>query len=452
MGACAAHEGLDVTVTWPAARARAVLAGLAIPTAGPLLLTAVGKALAPAGGAGGPPSWLGLVVALLFALGALVGVVGSARAQTRARLSVEPDALVLGDVRVPLDLLEGGLVVPPRPGEPRERVELSLRDGRVAHVDVPAGAGEPLLSRLGLGPDERRARIPLHTHGERALVAFGGATLGLVGLVCLFGLVTALLPKAALASLLAGPAFPPLAAVLGLLAAAAGARLTSALPSVVVGAEGIVWTTARIPAQTRSLAFSDVADVEVVEVGAGRLRQARVEVRDERGVVHEVAALHAQKRPELEAIARRIELGLASYRDAEGGEAAALLRGGAPLGTWLEGLRARARRMGYREGSLEDERLGQLVADPRARPEVRVGAAVMLTERGGEAGERRVRIAADAVADERLRVALESVAQGRVDEPALASALDAEREEALAEEAHDDGARAARRAHTTGET
>lgn len=443
------YEGLDVVVAWPARRARSVLAGLAIPIVGPLVVTAIGKALAPAGAAGGPPAWFAAVVVALFVLGGLVAGVGTKLARARARLTLEADTLVLGETRVPLSQLESGLVVTPRGDERVERVELSLRDGRAVHVEVPTGLGEGLLARLGLGPDERRARVRLQTHGERALVAFGGATLGLVGLVCAFGLAQALVPKAALAALLAAPLFSPIAVALGLVAAALGTRLTSTLPSVVVGAEAVVWTTPGIPPRTRSLAFSEVRDVKVVEVGAGRLRHARLEVRDAAGATHVVAELHGQKRPELEAIARRLELGLASYRAAAGGEATALMRGGAPLGAWLEGLRVRARREGYREGSLDGARLEELVADPRATPEVRVGAAVMLAERGGEPGQRRVRIAADAAADERLRVALTSVASGRADEDALTHALEGSRGEAEAlreaEAAHEADAAAARR-------
>jgi hypothetical protein len=423
-----------VVVSHPAALVRAVTTALAIPIAGPILLTAVGKAIGPDGG--GPPGWFGLAMGLFVALGALIGTLGAVRSREKGlALVVEPDALVIGSRRIAKRDIESGiLVLQPT----HDRVELQLQGGDPMVIDLPLGEGAPLLDELGLGTTQRRARIPLATPGEQAIIGFGGGAVGLIGLVMLFGLMTMFVPQAVLTALLASPAFSPAAAGVAAFAAlGAGLVFARSTPDVVIGVDGVSHAEPGIGRRGYTFTpFSEVERVEVEEFGTGRVQAARVVLvrRDAEPTV--VATLHVGKRVQIEAIASRVRAALTAYRTGGGGAASALERASAPVGSWLESLRQLARKGNdYRTASLDTDRLAELVADPKAAPDVRVGAAVVLAERGDENARTRVRVAADAVASPRLRIALESVAAGATDEEAVAVALEGEEEASRAEAA-----------------
>jgi hypothetical protein len=101
-------------------------------------------------------------------------------------------------------------------------------------------------------------------------------------------------------------------------------------------------------------------------------------------------------------------------------DAALLERAGRSTEVWREALRALAEPGGYRERALRIEDLEAVLADPRAPPERRVGAAIALGN--DDATRARVRILADACADPDLEAALEAAADGEIAERALGRA------------------------------
>jgi hypothetical protein len=91
-------------------------------------------------------------------------------------------------------------------------------------------------------------------------------------------------------------------------------------------------------------------------------------------------------------------------------------RGDKSVAEWKEALAA-GQHDGYRNTSMRLEDLDDLVKDPRAAPEQRVGAALTLAS--DDAARQRIRIAAEACADPDMEAALEAAAEGEVDERAL---------------------------------
>jgi hypothetical protein len=417
-------------VSQPAARARAVVAGMALPVAGPILATAVGKALFPSDG-GGPPSWFGFLVAMLFALGIAVGVFGAVRATRKnQRVTVADGVLMLGERRVERSTIDSGYVVH---HAEYDCVELQLQGGEPLSLRVAGGQGNALLDLLELGASQRRARVPLTTPGERALIGFGGGALGPLALVMVFGLVTAVLPQSLHSSMLASPFFSPVAAALAVSGAVfTASRAMKSVPDIEIGVDGVAYADHGFlrKRDPKFVAFDDVEKVQTETFGTGRIQAARIVLVHGSGDRTVVGQLHITKREQIEAIAARIRSALAAFRAGEGDYARVLERATQPVDAWLERLRALARGGGgYRELALADEELGRVVSDPKAPADVRVGAAVVLSSREDAAVRERVRIAADTAASPRLRVALESVASGSIDESAVAAALEAQADE-----------------------
>ena len=328
---------MRVVVSRPAALVRALTAALAFPIAGPILLTAIGKAVGPPGG--GPPGWLDTAILLFLALGAFVGTVGAMRSRdTGQRLEVEPDALILGARKIAKRDIESGILVV---RSDYDRVELQLRGGEPLVIDMPAGEGASLLEELGLGATQRRAHIPLTSPAEQALIRFGGGAVGLIGLVMLFGLATMVIPEAVMKAIMAAPAFAPGAAGgAALVALGSGVTFARGSPDVVIGVDGVSHATPGLG--RRAYAFTSFSAVERVEVEtgeAGRAQAAHVVLVGPDEARTTVASLHVTKREQTEAIAGRIRAALAVFRSGEGGEVTPIQRESMPVPAWLDGLR-----------------------------------------------------------------------------------------------------------------
>ncbi|NUO53144.1 MAG: hypothetical protein HOV80_30210 [Polyangiaceae bacterium] len=107
---------------------------------------------------------------------------------------------------------------------------------------------------------------------------------------------------------------------------------------------------------------------------------------------------------------------------------AALARGTRPVPAWVDELRSLLRRTAtFRDQALAPEDAGDVLADPTATTEQRIGAAVALRALGDDSTKEGIRIAASGTAEPRLRIALEKIAE---DDDAAA-----EIEAALADEA-----------------
>ncbi len=85
----------------------------------------------------------------------------------------------------------------------------------------------------------------------------------------------------------------------------------------------------------------------------------------------------------------------------------------------------------YRRAGAGPEKLSQVLTDPAASPEQRVGAALALTARTDKADAKsRIRIAAEGCAHPKLRIALERAADGKLAQAALEEAEAALEDEA----------------------
>jgi hypothetical protein len=104
-----------------------------------------------------------------------------------------------------------------------------------------------------------------------------------------------------------------------------------------------------------------------------------------------------------------LERAVAAYRANQEHGSPRLGRKGRPLGQWMQDARALAEQNAdYRHATMPEEQLWRIVEDASAEPTERAGAALAL--RLDSAGKMRLRVAANACAENRLRVALGAVA------------------------------------------
>jgi hypothetical protein len=125
-------------------------------------------------------------------------------------------------------------------------------------------------------------------------------------------------------------------------------------------------------------------------------------------------------------LAARIRAALERRADGEGPAAglASLDRQERPVAAWRRELERLAQRgEGYRDDALAPDRLAAVVEDASLAADRRVGAAWMLAAKGDDETKQRIRIAADACADEDLKIALERAAEGEIEEAALDRAV-----------------------------
>jgi hypothetical protein len=110
-------------------------------------------------------------------------------------------------------------------------------------------------------------------------------------------------------------------------------------------------------------------------------------------------------------VVQRVNEALADRGDVVGaGLRAQLDRQGRPVAAWLRGVRALAQGdAGYRHLRVDRDALAALLDDGAATAEHRIAAAAALAS--DEGGKRRVRVAAEACADDRLRLALEEAGE-----------------------------------------
>jgi hypothetical protein len=275
------------------------------------------------------------------------------------------------------------------------RAELGLRGGR--EVTIAAEDVAELMDAFGL------------RDGARALAAPLRATLGAftLGLMTFTGALLAL-------------GFPAVMLLGGAGAALAAALATSATvvivrrfgrPRVVVGTDGV-----RVVGTT-SPAFVSFAEI----VGARRLDWS-VEVA-RKGKPPLVLPTIGHTDGQIAALVKRIQRGVKLYGAAGAAELAALERQGRDLATWRAELAKRfAAGATFREQALSRDVVEAVLDDAKAPPERRIGAALALRVEGDEAAS-RIRIAADACANEELREALAEIADDTLDEARVMRAL-----------------------------
>lgn len=318
-----------------------------------------------------------------------------------------------GDVKFGIESLESHSVVLDLDGE---------RVLRFALLPSPAAGTDRasrLLASLGVGAAQRVARVPL----RRSLGRFS------IGFVTFFAslYVGAFLVGSLLAIVGTPASFGNLATPTLLLALASTLVMVKRFgsPHVILGRDGLrlrgVWNQ-------RFLSYADVERVERGQPLVVHLRGGR------RRVVLPVVAVDPRR---IAGLLGRIASGAREARSAEKDAASnarrlraasALTRGSRSTAEWEErlcgvaaevtaglasGVTTSAPDGGYREAApLDREELEQIVADASAPKEERLGAAYVLSRIDPEAGKMRLRIAADATADESLRAALLALEAG----------------------------------------
>ncbi len=295
-----------------------------------------------------------------------------------------PSAVDLADIRSGWEL-------------PANRSVLLRLAGRREMSIVPSdpSAVDRVLDHARVAPDQRALAMPL----RRTLGAF---TIGLLSWMTTF--VLTLFGSIALA----GGWGTLLAIMLATLTSmAVVARFGN--PRIVVGTDGV-----RIKGTLfqRFVPFAELA--QVLHYGSDALRIVR---RDGTSFVIPLVALG---RAHVDAVVRRIARAQEAAAKAGARGVDALARRERSIAEWSEDLaRIAVAPAGFRDNALSREDFERVLADPNAPADQRLGAAIALRAADAEAARVRVRVAADATADDDLRRALLAAAEDEIDEAAL---------------------------------
>ncbi|MDC3960847.1 hypothetical protein [Polyangium jinanense] len=286
---------------------------------------------------------------------------------------------------------------------PSEGIEVHLVGGNVLAIHLPDEAqARAAVNALGFAADEHRVTIRLASP-QRMVTA------GCVGLAVSFLLVAMFMVALKIANLKG--------LLLGFGLAMGTATLTLLIvrawkpPEIVVGTDGVL---VRRPFSKTYIPYSSV---DHLEMDGDRLRLFPKNPDD--------AVVQVKGEPELVlAAASRIEEARAA-----GGASAAharvrelLDRKGRSLAEWRTALTELLQGGDYRNASITEEALLAVLQDSAEDRGRRIGAAMLLRVAAPEAAP-RIRIAAEASADDELRAALERAAEEELDDATLERAL-----------------------------
>jgi hypothetical protein len=207
--------------------------------------------------------------------------------------------------------------------------------------------------------------------------------------------------------------------------------LSLASQSIRVGADGL-WV-----GRTFRRRFIPIVDLERVEEGCEFESDGVTAIPYEcrRLILHRRRGLSPIKLPrvlesETMELAERIRGLIERAREGRARATSALERGGRTIEAWTRDLRALVRPAGFREASVPQDDLEQMLEDPTASFEQRLGAAIALGGKGAAEAEQKIRAAAQASAHPKLRIALESLASGADAAKEVEAVLEAEAAEA----------------------
>lgn len=357
--------------------------------------------------------WIGTTVALLASLASFVQ---AARVQSTRRVGgsavLEPGALRItgGSERedgvFPLSSIVSGY----QTGSDRTAV-LHLKNSAQLVVHLEKDDPARIVSHAGVGITQRALTLPLR--GQ-----FGAFTIGFVAVWPLLFSWWAI--AVALQRSLGEYGF--LAAQYAFLAALVLTTLSTAFvvvrfgfPRVIVGTDGIRVLGGLFP---RFIPHENIAGVELVPpVYPGGKPSIRVVRR--KGSPLELPTI-AAPRDRVEGLARRIDESVRAHAGGGTRGLDALARGGRPASVWMHDVR----RMALAPPTFRDQALGiddyeRVLADAATPPDQRIGAALALRAIDPEQGPTRIRVAADASADDALREALNAAAEGEIDDSLL---------------------------------
>ena len=341
------------------------------------------------------PGFLLVCLALTLLALSLPGL----RRRARAALEVAGDALRIragqSERVVPRGDVLSGLLTP---GIDGTDMELRLRDGSVLRAEkVPRAGAERVLEALDVGPRGRRAVISLGAaHGP--IVA---APLATVGWIFVLSLMVNL-PFTRTTGFGVG------AVLLGALVSWLAARWARPR-EVVVGTDGVL---VRKGLRERFVPFERITSIRVdkavkLELGGGT-----------------TLALGGGSPQDRSGLAARLWAARAAHAEVSAAADTRLARGGRSVRAWREALAGAAQAVGsYRAAALAPESLEAVLVNPSAPVERRIGAALALAGSGVEGAREKIRIAADACADEQVRVAITEAAAAEPDEAVIEAAL-----------------------------
>jgi hypothetical protein len=278
------------------------------------------------------------------------------------------------------------------------RLELGLNDKT---------ARETVLHHLGQTLDQRALTALLRgTIGPftRGLLAFAAFTIAFPVLLAFVPLSRTALHSATLLS-------PVIAAALTTFFVR---RWGS--PKVIVGMDGLRLVGRLRP---RFVPFSKIVAVEEMKPRPDGLRG--IELRLEDGEVLLLPTV-AQSTGQIAALRERIQEGRRRYAATTRPPLENFERAGRPVKDWRAELTRRVQGGGFREATIDPHDLEQLVGDPSASIDRRVGAALALRVAAPDAVA-RVRVAAARAADEHVRIALEEASAVDLDDARLEQAL-----------------------------
>lgn len=385
-----------------------------------------------------------LIASALAGLIALLAGFAGGRARSGA-IEVGTDTLVVrrGEwvTRYRLDDLRQGAFREP------EGLVLKLRSGLELRARATRADAEALLDLVGLSATQRVLRVPLASVASQRRGGVAMGTLGMILVVPTAFLATVLLGAFVVFLMKAGMnpdlfhvgrpgmwlrlvATVSISLVVAVVDAFAFRALAAFLGrrEAVIGADGVA-----IEARGRRTFVSYAEMARVIRAAHGAIIELH-------GGWQLYLPVQGKNRPPLpagpdaepsaagarEALHRR-ELLLGRIQDAASTAAAVsaapidvLDRKERSIAAWRDALRAALDRTGsYRGAHLSPEQLLDVVADVRAPPERRIAAAVALSATDEEAHKRRIRVAAEACADDDLRTAIEHAAEGEIAEAAL---------------------------------
>jgi len=286
------------------------------------------------------------------------------------------------------------------------RVRLCLSSGDRLGVLLPdATAARGLLDALGVGPTQRAFAVSTARPWMQGLWLVVAAGLWVLALG---------IGVAAMVSLLVSPLISLALAVPFVAAVAGGLVLMrpSEVLEVMVGADGI---SVRGEVRERFYAYDLVQMVCADETGVALVLRDGAIVR----LLGRRASEARRARLQL-----RVEEALAAHRNTpRAPTVSGLARGEASYAVWVASLRAMVVQEGvYRAPPQQRADFLRVIDNPHTDAAVRVAAALALTDPSGalpEEARGRVRIAAEATANDALRVALERTLDGEFDERCL---------------------------------
>ena len=355
----------------------------------------------------------GMLIAPLVAIAGVILTSISFPLSFRGELRADDAGLVITrnqrETRFGKDRFDGGIVLPGgfSPGK-RPKVALHLKGGHVIHAEVDDGTmAYRLLDRLGIDPAKRSVAIALASPVRQLFAGCLSLPISAVFFAMPLGYLVSR-DKAAQWPVV-GYAF---CVFLTMLVVMRIARPTE----VVIGNEGL---RIRTPLRDEWIPYDHIRSVEE-RANALYVEQVRPGANPRR---NRIATGSADL---MLALAGRIRMAMALGSNGDGDTAASrkLDPQGKTLEEWKRDLRFLVTSIGYRNAGISPEVLLSLVDDPDLPPGQRLGAAVALhIAEHPDAGE-RIRMAANACADEDMKRAFEAASTGELSERVLRGAVE----------------------------